>query len=216
MRRRIFPLVLTAVAAVLAFVRRSRRRRPPAAPRYVAQPSAPVLAAPEPDDDVALDGRAGDSGPMPDPQVEGESLQHEDESGPSAIHNATVTDGGRAEDDEASAAPTPEPGADAVPPATPSADSPFRSVAWTPLGGEPAPSATELRIGFSLVAGRESLARVDVRETASQVFVTVLARRAEPQGARPAYAEAHKATVALSAPLGDRALVHAPPEEPGR
>lgn len=126
---------------------------------------------------------------MPDPQVEGEPSPLEAPGSENATHNATA------------GAPVP---------------SPFRSVAWTPLDGDPAPDATELRIGFSLVARHESLARIDVRETASQVFVTVLARIEPPTGGGFAYAEAHKATVALDAPLGDRALVHAPAQEPGR
>lgn len=126
---------------------------------------------------------------MPDPQVEGEPARWEPADAASAIHNA------------AAQAPAP---------------SPFRSVAWTPLDGDPAPEATELRIGFSLVARYESLARIDVRETASQVFVTVLSRFEPPAGGWFPYAEAHKATVALEAPLGDRTLVHAPAQEPDR
>ena len=99
-------------------------------------------------------------------------------------------------------------------PAPGSPGSPFRSVAWELLDGEPSAEAAELRIGFSLVGRHESLARVDVRETASQVFVTVLARFDPPEGGWFAYAEAHQATIALQAPLGDRALVHAPADEP--
>lgn len=183
MRRRVFPLVLTAAAGVVALVRRSRRRQPPIAPRYVAQPAKPALAAPDSADDVAIDGQIEDRDPMPHPQVEGESAPRARESAAKAIHNASPR-------------------------------SPFRSVAWALLDDEPGADATALRIGFSLVARHESLARIDVRETSSQVFVTVLARFEPPAGGWFAYAEARKATVDLRAPLGDRALVHAPVDEP--
>ena len=129
----------------------------------------------------------GDHAIEPHVQVEPEASPTSPESDLTAIHNA--------------------PDADAAP-------SPFRSVAWTLLEDEPDADATELRIGFSLVARHESLARIDVRETSSQVFVTVLARFEPPAGGWFAYAEAHKATVELDAPLGDRALVHAPVQEP--
>lgn len=136
-----------------------------------------------------------------------------------ATHNAAAAPS----DEEPAAATTGSDAAGATSPAAddaerdaPAAPSPFRSVAWTLLDGEPVPDATELRIGFSLVARYESLARIDVRETASQVFVTVLARFEPPAGGWFGYAEARQATVALEAPLGDRALVHAPAQEPGR
>lgn len=63
------------------------------------------------------------------------------------------------------------------------------------------------------------LARVDVRETASQVFVTVLARW-EPSTGEVATSPAadvgrkREATASLRDPLGDRALVHAPHDAP--
>lgn len=121
-------------------------------------------------------------------QVEPETSPRSPESDVTAIHNATEAGAAR---------------------------SPFRSVAWTLLDDEPDADATALRIGYSLVARHESLARIDVRETSSQVFVTVLARFEPPAGGWFAYAEAHKATVDLRAPLGDRTLVHAPVQEPG-
>lgn len=93
-------------------------------------------------------------------------------------------------------------------------DSPFRSVAWHLLDGEPAATATELRIGFSLIARIETLARIDVRETPSQVFITVLARFDPPEGGWFAYAEAQQATVALDEALGERRLVAAPEDPP--
>jgi hypothetical protein len=220
MRRRVLPLLLTAAAGVVALVRRSRRQQGPSAPRYVAQPSARVLAAPETPDDVVTDGTTADRALTPDAQVEAETSPPKPSRGENALHNAAA----RATDEE----PTPVSiaGDDAEPPRAENADalratapagpSPFRSVAWEPLDGDPAPDTTELRIGFSLVARYESLARIDVRETASQVFVTVLARFDPPAGGWFAYAEAHQATVPLEEPLGDRALVHAPAEEPGR
>ncbi|MBB4664514.1 hypothetical protein [Conexibacter arvalis] len=130
--------------------------------------------------------RSGDPDPTPHPQVEGETTTNATPEPKEAVHNAEA--------------------------ATPG--SPFRSVAWELLDGEPEPDATELRIGFSLVGRYETLARIDVRETASQVFVTVLARFDPPEGGWFGYAEAHQATIVLDGPLGDRALVHAPTDEP--
>lgn len=202
MRRRALPLLLAAAAAVLALLRRSRRSQARPGPRYVDQPSAPVLPAPETADDAVIDGGAGDHDVVPNAQVEGEPGPRESPAAANAIHNAAAAGGAG---DAAVASPTA------------ARDSPFRSVAWALLDGQPAADATELRIGFSLIARRESLARVDVRETASQVFVTVLARREAPApGAEtgPACAEARQATVALDQPLGDRTLVHAPVEDP--
>ncbi len=62
------------------------------------------------------------------------------------------------------------------------------------------------------------LARVDVRETASQVFVTVLARWRphDAAGKQPEPDLKRTATAALGAPLGDRALVHAPHDDAPR
>lgn len=66
------------------------------------------------------------------------------------------------------------------------------------------------------------LARVDVRETASQVFVTVLARWEPPTdeaaATTPTASSGRKreATASLRNPLGDRALVHAPHDTPPR
>jgi len=175
-------------------------------------------------DDAAIDGTADDRDPVTHPQVEGEPAATEPSDGDEAIHNAEagpadaqLTEAGAESgppeaDDHPGSPAADEPAGKAAP----IAPSPFRSVAWTLLDGDPAPDATELRIGFSLVARYESLARIDVRETASQVFVTVLSRFEPPAGGWFAYAEAHKATVALEAPLGDRALVHAPAQGPGR
>jgi len=190
MRRRVLPLLLTAAAAVVALVRRSRRREAVAQPRYVDSPPSVALEAASTPDEAAIAEPTADHDIVPDPQVEGEGTSRPSEDDRLAQHNAAP---------------------ELAPATRPATSSPFRSVAWQLLGEEPpAAEATELRIGFSLVGRYESLARVDVRETDSQVFVTVLARFDPPEGGWFAYAEAHQATVTLSRPLGDRALVHAP------
>jgi hypothetical protein len=94
----------------------------------------------------------------------------------------------------------------------------FLSIPWSTSPDPPPPSATELRLHCTLTSPAMELARVDVRETASQVFVTVLARwrpRAEeaPSGGTDLK---RTATAKLRAPLGDRALVHAPHDDAPR
>jgi hypothetical protein len=122
----------------------------------------------------------------------------------------------------AGSAPEPEePKAAPEPPPRQPADGPrFVSVPWTLASNaaEPADPTTdgadlrELPIRFTLLGGRMALDRVDVRETESQVFVTVLARWDPPEPGRPwvPYGVAGETTVRLARPLGDRALVHAP------
>jgi hypothetical protein len=228
MRRRVLPLLLTAAAAVVALVRRSRRREAAAQPRYVPQAPHQALKAPAAPGHVAIADPVADRDIMPDPQVEGEISSTTAPEADSAEHNADT--GPATADAEPERSAEPDADAEPEPPAAPdqtaqpepaaprpAPDSPFRSVAWELLDGDsPADDATELRIGFSLIGRHESLARVDVRETDSQVFVTVLARFDPPEGGWFAYAEAHQATVTLSRPLGDRALVHAPvtPDRP--
>lgn len=98
----------------------------------------------------------------------------------------------------------------------------FVSLAWTAADAQPGAETTELRVRFGLVPGEMRLDRIDVRETASQVFVTVLAWW-EPPAAPPAEADRDAGTVpsderietvALREPLGDRTLVHAPHDHP--
>lgn len=84
----------------------------------------------------------------------------------------------------------------------------FVSIPWT-IGDAPA-DAPELTIRFARDAGME-LDRVDVQETPTQVFVTVLVRWQPPAGGgAPAWDAAEEATVPLAAPLGERELIHAP------
>lgn len=212
MRRRVLPLLVTLIAAALAAWRRSQRRAaaalsgaspagsvPGAAARRPSEPPRQLTAgsAENPDSesplDVVIAGPTGDQNMKTDPQVEGEGGGSTLHNEPTALHNPPA-----APDD----LPRPRP------------DSPFRSVAWHLLDGDPAPEATELRIGFSLMGRYERLARIDVRETASQVFVTVVARLDPPAGGWFAYGEAQQETVRLAAPLGDRALVPSPPDAP--
>lgn len=81
----------------------------------------------------------------------------------------------------------------------------FLSVPWTlvaPPGGD-----TELEIAFARNA-HEVLDRVDVQETPTQVFVTVIVRW-RPHEPGPFAAETEEtASVTLARPLGDRELVH--------
>jgi hypothetical protein len=83
----------------------------------------------------------------------------------------------------------------------------FLSVPWT-LVDAPA-DAAELAIQAD-VAAPLTLDRIDVQETPTQVFVTVLAR--------PAAGDAEPgdgaAVVSLSRPLGERELIHAPADPP--
>ncbi|MDO8213687.1 hypothetical protein [Conexibacter sp. CPCC 206217] len=95
----------------------------------------------------------------------------------------------------------------------------FLSIPWSPSPDPPPREARELRIHCTLTSAAMELARVDVRETASQVFVTVLARWEPSTGdvaANSAFDSGRKreATASLRNPLGDRALVHAPHDAP--
>jgi hypothetical protein len=98
----------------------------------------------------------------------------------------------------------------------------FLSIPWSPHPDPPQAGSTELRIHCTLTSEGMELARVDVRETASQVFVTVLAQWA-PEDPHPAAhagtaptGRKREATATLREPLGDRALVHAPHDAPPR
>jgi hypothetical protein len=95
----------------------------------------------------------------------------------------------------------------------------FLSIPWSPHPDPPPPETIELRLHCTLTAESMELARVDVRETASQVFVTVLARWApapEPADAPSPTGRKREATATLREPLGDRTLVHAPHDDPPR
>jgi hypothetical protein len=85
----------------------------------------------------------------------------------------------------------------------------FLSVPWT-LADAPA-DRPELTVRFARDAHME-LDRVDVQETPTQVFVTVLVRWHPPagHGGPPASDAAEETTVPLAAPLGERELIHAP------
>jgi hypothetical protein len=86
----------------------------------------------------------------------------------------------------------------------------FLSVPWT-LVEAPATLA-ELAIRADIVAPL-TLDRVDVQETPTQVFVTVLARpQAHDEATEPSGAT--DTTVMLSRPLGERELIHAPADPP--
>jgi hypothetical protein len=101
-------------------------------------------------------------------------------------------------------APAQAPPAPAAPDAAPSH---FVSVPWVALA--PAGDGEELRIRYRATAQME-LDRVDVQETDTQVFVTVLVRAEAPSGGRLADEIETDATALLHRPLGDRELVHAP------
>lgn len=94
----------------------------------------------------------------------------------------------------------------------------FLSIPWSTHPDPPPPDTTELQIRCTLTSAAMELARVDVRETGSQVFVTVLARWRPPTSGEDAAQPDLKrtATAALKAPLGDRALVHAPHDDAPR
>jgi hypothetical protein len=98
--------------------------------------------------------------------------------------------------------PAPPPAPPALPPGPR-----FVSIAWT-LVAAPAERA-ELTLRYASTEHME-LDRVDAQETPTQVFVTVLMRRRPPAGGSLAWEPEHEATVALSAPLAGRELVHAP------
>jgi hypothetical protein len=83
----------------------------------------------------------------------------------------------------------------------------FVSIPWTLVASPP--DRPELRLRYACTEQME-LDRVDARETPSQVFVTVLMHRRSTAGGGPAAEQEHETVVALSGPLGSRALVHAP------
>jgi hypothetical protein len=98
------------------------------------------------------------------------------------------------------------PAVPAVPPLAVISEERFASVSWQ-LVDAPGDRA-QLTVRCAVERGME-LDRVDAQETPTQVFVTALTRRRE-EGASDADAPAPEATVQLSAPLGERELVHAP------
>ena len=83
----------------------------------------------------------------------------------------------------------------------------FVSVPWTLV--EASVSEPRLTIRYHDDEHME-LDRIDAQETSTQVFVTALMRWSPPAGGRLAYEQEHEALVRLSAPLGERELVHAP------
>jgi hypothetical protein len=94
-----------------------------------------------------------------------------------------------------------------APAAHDAAPSHFVSVPWVPRGA--AGDGGELRIRYRASAQME-LDRVDVQETDTQVFVTVL-MRAEARSGSPLGDEIEAdASARLQRPLADRELVHAP------
>ncbi len=93
----------------------------------------------------------------------------------------------------------------AVPP--PPDGSRFVSVPWM-LVAAPA-DRSQLTIRFACDDQLE-LDRVDAQETPTQVFVTVLLRRRTASCNLAGEPQENETTVALSAPLGARELVHAP------
>lgn len=83
----------------------------------------------------------------------------------------------------------------------------FASVPWT-LAAAPE-ERSELTLRYAC-PGHMQLDRIDAQETPSQVFVTVLLSRQPQMEAGLAPHQQHEAVIALSGPLGSRALVHAP------
>jgi hypothetical protein len=95
-----------------------------------------------------------------------------------------------------------------VPPATALIPVPrFVSVPWQ-LAAEPGDDEDELSISY---ARDEHMApdRIDVLETPTQVFVTVIVSWLPPAGGWFAWREQEQATVQLRAPLAGRELIHA-------
>lgn len=185
MRRRVVPALIGLLAAALAAWRRRVGRAERA--RLAEEPASAALAQPP---------RQLAAAPAHEPAgvSEPESAAHE----PAAEERVTVE-------------PTTPP-AGAPPPPGPR----FVSIPWTLATADGDEGAArdldELPIRFTLLGERMDLDRVDVRETESQVFVTVLARFEPPEPSRPwaPYGVAREARVRLARPLGDRALVHAP------
>ena len=201
MRRPAVPLLIALAAAALAVWRRSRRRAAalPAVPQTPAAPAAPapralaraprLLEAPAPVAAAAEPTAAGDMDTAP-------------ARTPVAAAHPTVKPHPEVERETrlrfARSGPR------------------FVSIAWWAVDDPPPEDATELPIRFQLAAGGAMrLDRIDVRETGSQVFVTVLAWwEPSPGDPRGSATEDHDATVTLAQPLGDRALVHAPHDHP--
>lgn len=98
----------------------------------------------------------------------------------------------------------------------------FLSIPWSPHPDPPPADTTELRLHCTLTAEGMELARVDVRETASQVFVTVLARWSpvaaggDASADKPPTGRKREAIATLREPLGERALVPAPHDDAPR
>jgi hypothetical protein len=106
---------------------------------------------------------------------------------------------------------SPQPVASPRPVASLPAGDRFLSVAWTLVAAPP--DRAELTVRY--VGGPElEPDRFDAQETPTQVFVTVLMRRAERMGDAAQGRRELEAVVALSRPLGERELVHAPVDLP--
>lgn len=183
MRRRVVPALIALLAAALAAWRRTSGRVAEHAPALTAEPATAL--------------------PEPVRQLQAAVLGPDDEV---AAEGAEPTAPQTAEPESPTASPTPRASA-------PPADGPrFVSIPWTLVGADEQQDQQELPIRFTLLGGRMELDRIDVRETDSQVFVTVLARYEPTQAGRaqPNYGVARDATLRLAKPLGDRALVHAP------
>ncbi|HZV73817.1 MAG TPA: hypothetical protein VFF79_08905 [Conexibacter sp.] len=88
----------------------------------------------------------------------------------------------------------------------------FVSVPWTVVSAPEDRAELTLRYTCTEHMG---LDRIDAQETPTQVFVTVLTRWQPPAGGWFAWQQERTATVALSGPLGTRALVHAPVDADG-
>lgn len=184
MRRRIVPMLIALLAVALATWRRSRRR----ATALIGPVEAPAATPAGAQALLITPPRLLDVGTSSSP-----------EDHPVIADQAGDSDNvpnGRVEGEARGYDTTPR----------------FVSVAWAPNPDPPPSDAAEVTIGFALVSGQMRLDRVDVRETASQVFVTVLAWWEPAAGA--AGTDACVETISLERPLGDRALVHAPLDHP--
>ena len=203
MRRRIVPPLLAALAAAIAVWRRRTGRAagpapasPPTGVPGAAAPAAGAGRAPAPTTAAAPDAATA-AGATPAPPSERAGRAASDAT---PGRDAAATPAGAAGPRAAAGAPR-------------TGGPVFASVPWA-LAIDPAAARgrTELPIRVTLLGEGMALDRVDVRETDSQVFVTVLARYTPPDRARPAvrYGVARDAVVPLAAPLGERTLVHAP------
>jgi hypothetical protein len=104
------------------------------------------------------------------------------------------------------ATPNPLPQSPAPLPALPPGPR-FVSVDWTLV--EAIEDGARLAIRYECLPDME-LDRIDVQETPTQVFVTVLMRWQPPAGGWFVSPEQRDARVELGRPLGERELIHAP------